>query len=280
MFWKGNLRKMATEPELSTSNVVSYRWKGADILENKSPINPEGWIGQNIEINHTGRIHCVITGKRIKKAYGEGMCYDAWRSSPHSVESVIHPELSRIHEGIALRDKEWEEKHHNQPHIVYISQTSGLKVGVTRETNVPYRWHDQGAIGAIVICKTPYRQLAGQIEVALKPHMADRTNYRKMLAEVPFDADALDEAREQAFEWLGEEYESFFEEISQPVCIQYPVIEFPSKIQSVRLDKVPMLSGRLVGIKGQYLLFEDGRVLNIRNHAGYEIELTVGASVQ
>ena len=109
------------------------------------------------------------------------MSYDAFKSSPLAVESIIRPELSRIHEGVALRDYDWEMAHHMQPHIVYLSKTAGIKVGVTRETQIPYRWIDQGAVEALILAKTPYRQAAGLIEVALKKHISDKTNWRKML---------------------------------------------------------------------------------------------------
>ena len=274
MNWEGNLRKMDVKWGSSGKNEVQYRWVGADILESMPLIDPHLWIGQELTLEFEGAIHCAVTGKRIRKTYGEGMSYDAWINAPQAVESVFNPELSRIHEGIALRDREWEEAHHNQPHVVYISHTSGLKVGVTRTTNVPYRWMDQGAAGAIVIANTPYRQLAGELEVALKTHMADKTNFRKMLAQVDFDAKLLLDAREDAFEWLGEAYESFFEGDAPPMEMIYPVLSYPAKIKSIRLDKVPSFSGVLLGIKGQYLLFDENRVFNVRNHAGYRVKLS------
>ena len=152
-----------------------------DVLDPGDEIDMNSLIGKQVRITFENTIHCVVTGKKIKKTFGEGMSYPAWISSPSSVESIIRPELSRIHEGIALRDAEWEEEHHNKPHFVYISRTAGIKVGVTRSTNVPYRWIDQGAVEAILLAETPYRQLAGLIEVSLKEHMSDKTNWRAML---------------------------------------------------------------------------------------------------
>ena len=275
MIWEGNIRKMPTERGIEGREVVDYQWLGKDVLEFMPPQNVHHWIGKEVQILFEGRIHCVVSGKPIRKTDGEGMSYDAWRSSPQAVESVIRPELSRIHEGIALRNAAWEEAHHNQPHVVYLSVTSGLKVGVTRLTNVPYRWHDQGAVSAIIIAQTPYRQLAGLIEVALKPHLADRTNYRQMLTDVPSGLEALESHREQAFDWLGELYEPFFDETSPPESFSFPVVHFPSKIKSIRLEKEGRIEGRLAGIKGQYFIFEDGRVINIRNHAGYRVSIKV-----
>lgn len=266
---------MIASMDAPNEGVAHYTWAGADRLNALSAVSAHLWLGRELTLEFDGEINCVVTGKRIRKTFGEGMSYDAWMRSPSAVESVFNPELSRIHEGVALRNKEWEEKHHNQPHVVYISQTSGLKVGVTRSTNVPSRWIDQGAVGAIVVANTPYRQLAGELEVALKPHMADKTNFRRMLTEVSFDSDLLINAREAAFDHLGEGYESFFEEDSGASEIRYPVLEYPEKVSSIRLDKIPSFSGVLQGIKGQYLIFDGNRVLNVRSHAGYRVKITV-----
>lgn len=257
------------------AGAARYVWAGKDRLDGLEEVCPHDWLGKELCFQFDGEINCVITGKSIRKTYGEGMSYDAWLKAPNAVESVFHPELSRIHEGVALRDKEWEEKHHNKPHVVYISHTSGLKVGVTRSTNVPNRWIDQGAVGAIVVANTPYRQLAGELEVALKPYMADKTNFRRMLSNVTFDSEVLVQAREAAFDNLGEAYESFFEEDAEAFEIRYPVSEYPEKVSSVRLDKTPSFQGKLIGIKGQYLIFDNNRVFNVRSHAGYRVKIVV-----
>lgn len=274
--WTGNLRKMTTTDNRESDGRfrVHYQLPVTDILEQSEILEPETWIGQHLTIRWTGDIHCAHTGKKIKKTYGDGLSYDAWMSSPSSVPSVIRPELSRIHEGIALRDEEWERAHHLAPHFVYISWTGGLKVGVTRTTNMPYRWHDQGATAAIVVAEVPYRQLAGLMEVDLKPIFGDKTNYRAMLQEQAPEKEDLLEAKDEALEALGEAYESFFSENDEVRELVYPVSNYPEKISSVRLDKVNVLEAKLVGIKGQYLLFDSGQALNIRNHIGYRVEIS------
>ena len=264
---------MKTKSPIVSSESVCYSLEGANGLEPMESLELNGLVGKEISIVFQNAIHCTVTGKTIKKAYGDGMSYNAWLNAPSAVESVLRPELSKIHEGIALRDFEWEQAHHNQPHCVYVSQTSGFKVGVTRATNRPYRWHDQSAVGAIVIANVPYRQLAGELEVLLKSIMIDKTNYRKMLQCVEPDLEELSEWRERCFDSLGEDYESFFDEESAPQAFHYPVVSYPEKIKSIRLDKVPSIQEKLVGIKGQYFIFEDGTALNIRNHAGYSIRL-------
>lgn len=274
MQWEGNLRKLNTEREPSESGHVRYVLRGADVLEPLPLEELNSLVGRELSLKFLGQIHCRVTGQLIKKAYGEGMSYQAWMDHPLATPSILRPELSRIHEGIALRDFDWEQRHHNQPHYVYISQTGGFKVGVTRTTNKPFRWHDQGAVAAVAIAETPYRQLAGLMEVELKEILSDKTNFRKMLQRVAPDVEEIEEWKEACFDHLGvDAFEPFL--LDEAPCIfDYPVLNYPTKVTSVNLDKTPVISGRLDGIKGQYLLFEDGRVFNVRRHSGYRVALT------
>jgi len=275
MQWEGNLRKLDTSPQPNQYGQVAYALRGADVLEVLPAEQMNAWVGERLHIQFEGQIHCRVTGQTIRKAYGEGMSYQAWSEHPAAVESVLRPELSRIHEGIALRDFEWEQKHHNQPHYVYISQTGAFKVGVTRTTNRPFRWHDQGAVAAVAIAETPYRQLAGEMEVALKEILSDKTNFRKMLANVEPDCSELEDWKEDCFDHLGPAYEPFFIDES-PEEFVYPVLNYPAKVNSLTLDKALSIEGTLEGIKGQYLLFDGGRVLNVRRHSGYRVRINIG----
>lgn len=270
---EGNIRKLKSV--LDSQGQVEYHWAAHDILDPMPPLPMSASIGQDIRIEHLGKIHCTVTGKSIRKTYGDGMSFDAFQNSPLAVESIIHPELSRIHEGVALRDAAWEEAHHNQPHIVYLSYTGGIKVGVTRTTQVPYRWIDQGASGAIILAETPYRQLAGLIEVAMKEHFADKTQWRAMLSAGNPDFDrieeALQEAKEEAFEQCPPEFEDFMSEDDTVQHLTFPGSDFPDKVKSTSLDKSPVIEGRLTAIKGQYFIFDDGTVFNVRRHSGYRV---------
>lgn len=231
-------------------------------------------VGKRIVIEYQHQINCVATGEKIKKAYGEGMSYDAYMNSPMAVESILRPELSRIHEGIALRDEEWERKHHLQPHYVYLSKTAGVKVGVTRNTQVPTRWIDQGAAEALIIAETPYRQAAGLIEVALKDFISDKTNWRKMLTNELAPGE-LDEARDYLLDNVPPDLREFLK-FHEPVQhLNYPVLAYPKKVSSMKLDSTPIIDKKLTGIKGQYLIFEDGTVINIRSHSGYLVNLII-----
>lgn len=271
MKYQGNIRKMRVSlPQGEQGSEVEYRLPLYDVLEPGCEVAMNELIGSTIRIEFQNQINCVVSGKQIKKTFGDGMGYDAFMNSPMAVPSIIRPELSRIHEGIALRDEEWEREHHLKPHVVYLSKTSHVKVGVTRDTQIPTRWIDQGATEAILLAEVPYRQLAGLIEVELKEHLSDRTNWRNMLKNVACDDDLL-EAKDEALELLPEEYHEFVSDKDEVTRITYPVIAYPEKVVSLKLDKMPVIEKKLMGIKGQYLIFGEGAVMNMRSHAGYRV---------
>lgn len=269
MSYIGNIRKM--KGVLNAEDEVQYALPLYNNLEKGEEVSLNQLIGKEISLRFTHTINCVATGKKIKKVFGEGLSYDAFMNSPLATPSIIRPELSRIHEGIALRDEEWERKHHLQPHNVYLSKTAGIKVGVTRTTQVPTRWIDQGAVEAVRIAETPYRQAAGLIEVALKEFMADKTNWQRMLKNELSDEDLLDK-RDEVIHFIPNSLKEYMidDDLTQ---IKYPVLHYPEKVKSMKLDKIPIIEKQLTGIKGQYLIFEDDTVINMRAHTGYEIEL-------
>ena len=183
---------------------------------------------------------------------------------------IYNATVCQAHQGIA-RDMEWAKANHLQPHFVYLAISSGVKVGVTRGTQIPTRWIDQGAWKAIKLAETPYRQLAGQIEVALKEYFSDKTNWQRMLKNQIDRTTDLTEAKQQAWELLDEELQPYVIEDDEITTINYPVLQYPEKVKSVSFDKDAVITGKLIGIKGQYLIFDDNRVLNIRKHNGYKV---------
>ncbi|MCB0791014.1 MAG: DUF2797 domain-containing protein [Flavobacteriales bacterium] len=229
-------------------------------------------VGGRLTIRATGLMTCVACGRSVKKFFGQGFCFPCFRDAPEAAECIVRPELCRAHLGEG-RDPEWERRHHDQEHVVYLAHTGGIKVGVTRSTQVPVRWIDQGAVAAVIIARTPYRQLAGLIEVELKKRFADKTNWRAMLRPVEPDMDALLHARSEAMTALAHELGAYALSGEETVSIHYPVDHFPPKVASVSLEKGPAIEGTLAAIKGQYLVWADGRVLNVRNHAGYHVEV-------
>ena len=263
----------------SSDQTISYLMEYTDILEKKPSFEINNWVGKRVRWKFHGIVHCVVSGEEMESAYRMGMSKKAFFESPISCPSIINPELSTIHTGVVLRDREFEERYHNAPHVVYLSRTNKLKVGVTGFGREQLRWNDQGAVEAITLCVTPYRQLAGEIEVVLKEHLNDKTHWLGMLKDVQRDPDELLELKDHCFDLLGgahSKYEPFFSDDDTITAIHYPVLKYPSKIKSIKLATCPEGEGILVGIKGQYLIFEDGRVFNVRSHEGARVTLEIG----
>lgn len=238
------------------------------ILE--SEINMNSFIGKYIRMEHTGVIICSNCGKRTKTSFGQGFCYPCFQSAPQAAPCIISPELCRAHLGEG-RDVEWEEKHHNQKHIVYLTASDVIKVGVTRHGQQFTRWMDQGAYQTIILAETPNRYLAGVIEVALKAHFTDKTNWQRMLKNELDDSIDLIEEKGRAEDLLPNDLRDFISDDDTIHIFNYPVEEYPTKVKSVGFDKTPVVEGTLAGIKGQYLIFDDQRVINMRKHTSYEI---------
>jgi hypothetical protein len=271
MFVLGNIRKMQVE----NASPVQYTLPLFNNLHEGEYVTMNDFVGKQITIRFTGTINCVVTGKKINKSFGEGMSYDAWKSSPMAVESIINPELDTAHLGIGLRDLEWERERHVQPHYVYLAQTHSIKVGVTRENSIPSRWIDQGAWKALKFACTPYRQKAGIIETELKAHITDKTNWRKMLTDEKGEG-SFEEEHSRLKDLLPRHLKQFVLPYSSETVteIEYPVLKYPEKVKSFKLDSRPEVTETLVGIRGQYLIFADNSVINMRSHAGYQISIS------
>ncbi len=226
------------------------------------------------EIGITFRsFECLKCGKD-KKIFRQGYCYECFYESPEVGDWVMKPELSKAHLDEEDRDLEFEKSVQLQPHIVYLSNTASVKVGVTRKSQVPYRWIDQGAHEAIIIMETPNRYLAGITEVALKDHVSDKTKWQAMLKNDIEDLD-LKEIKFNLKEHLPEETIDYFKPNEEELNINFPVKQYPKKVKSLNLTKTKDFKGKLVGIKGQYLIFEDETVFNVRSHSGFVIDLNL-----
>ncbi|MCC4213471.1 DUF2797 domain-containing protein [Leeuwenhoekiella parthenopeia] len=221
------------------------------------------------------KYQCLACGKN-KKIYRQGYCYEDFYKVPQAADWIMKPELSKAHLDEEDRDLEYEKKVQLQPHIVYLANSSNIKVGVTRKTQVPTRWIDQGAHEAIEIVEVPNRYLAGITEVALKDHIADKTNWRKMLTNAIEDEDLVAK-RDALKQYIPEEALEYFIASNSETNIEFPVLQYPTKLKSLNLEKTPEYQGVLKGIKGQYLLFEDGTVFNVRNSEGYVVSISVSA---
>ena len=241
---------------------------------NSEKVNMNCLIGKEVTIKYNGKISCMSCGKQTRKSYGQGYCYPCFISIPQTEECVMRPELCKAHEGIA-RDMEYAKTHCLTDQYIYLALSGGLKVGVTRYHQVPTRWVDQGANFAIKLAIAKNRYTAGVIEVTLKQLFADKTNWRKMLTGNDKLIPLLEE-KAKAIEHIKSKDIEFSEAKSDIYSINYPVEQFPTKVSSVNFDKKPEHSGILTGIKGQYLLFEENTVLNIRKHGGYNVEILAG----
>lgn len=260
----GHLSKLKSE----STNPITYT---LHLDEEQIVLNT--LLGKELEINYAGEIHCIHCGKRTKTSFSQGYCYPCFKTLPQTEEDVLHPEKCQAHLGIA-RDMEWATKNCLIDHHVYLADTSQLKVGVTRNTQVPTRWIDQGASQTIGLALTPNRYLAGMIEVALKSHLADKTQWRAMLNSNKKSTD-LQESKAKIKTLIPQEYQQYLNPDNTIYEFTYPFIEAPQIKKSVNLEKTPLFRGRLIGIKGQYLLFDDGSALNIRKHAGYRVEFHI-----
>ncbi len=264
MQYEGNIRKMKTELD----SPVKY-----SLVMGENQVDMNSLIGSKISMSFAGQINCVSCGKQTKTSFGQGFCYNCLQTAPEASESIMRPELSKSHFGIA-RDMEWAEKHDLIDHYVYLAVSSEVKVGVTRNHQIPTRWIDQGASYAIIFAKTPNRHIAGVIEVFLKNYFTDRTNWRSMLKnEILKDFDLVAE-KNRVSGLLPSELRKYMDDNNDVTEIIYPVEKYPEKIKSIGFDKLPEIEGTLAGIKGQYLIFDDSRVLNMRKHNGYYLTLS------
>ena len=269
----GSIRKLVSTID-SETRLVYY---SLPINDELLPLNE--LIGQRLAIQFHGEINCISCGRKTKKSFAQGHCFPCMRSLASCDTCIMRPELCHYHEG-TCREPDWGEKNCFTDHFVYLSNTSGLKIGITRGNQVPTRWVDQGAVAAMPIYKVANRRISGLLESPASNLIADKTNWRTMLKgdiaplNIPkqwnelknqFESiahDIRDEHGEDAISFANQQVEEF----------NYPVLEYPTKIVSHNLDKAGQAAGTLMGIKGQYLIFDTG-VMNIRKYTGYVLDI-------
>jgi len=273
---QGQLRKMHARLELDRSRPVQYELPLGDQLVALNPL-----IGKSIKLTYTGKILCVHCSRSIKKSFNQGFCYPCFTSLAQCDMCIMKPETCHYEAG-TCREPSWGEEFCFQPHVVYLANSSGIKVGITRQTQIPTRWIDQGAVQALPIFKVQSRYISGLIEIAIAKHVSDKTSWQQMLKNKaePIDLVAKrDELVAICASELAEVARRFGQQATEflagavPVDIHFPVDCYPIKVKSFNLDKSAEVSGVLHGIKGQYLLLDTG-VINIRKFAGYEVEFS------
>ncbi len=267
----GNLKKM----RVTLKNPVQY-----ELVLGESSVLLSDMLGQELTLSFKGEIQCVHCGRKTKNSFSQGYCYPCMQKLAECDICIVRPEKCHFDNG-TCRDTDWAATNCFIPHIVYLANTSGLKVGITRETQIPTRWIDQGATQALPIFRASNRLQVGLIEKILSNYVADKTNWRNMLKG---NAESLDliQARDELLDNAGDEVSAVIEQAELNAIlpfgattitdITYPILHFPQKIISHNFDKSPEVSGILNGIKGQYLIFDTG-VINIRKFAGYRVEL-------
>lgn len=267
----GNIQKMHTQ----LNDIVQYHLPIGD-----QRVDMNALIGSTIRLQHNSEINCMACGRKTKKSFSQGFCYPCFQSLAQCDSCIMKPEKCHYNEG-TCREPEWGEKNCLTDHYVYLANSSGLKVGITRGTQIPTRWMDQGATQAIPIFKVKNRLTSGLVEVIFKEHVADKTSWQKMLKGIAEPQD-MKARRDELFTQcepaiielsteLGADALNFLEN-EQVVEINYPVNSYPEKVKSFNFDKTPDVSGILNGIKGQYLILDNG-VLNMRKFGGYQLTL-------
>ena len=267
----GPVRKMKTE----LADPVQYTMLLGD---NEIPLNQ--YLGQSLQLQYSGVINCIHCGRKTAKSFNQGYCYPCFRRLAQCDSCIMSPEKCHYAAG-TCREPEWGETHCMIDHIVYLANTSGLKVGITRGSQVPTRWMDQGATQAQPIFRVDTRMHSGLVETVFKNHIADKTQWQAMLKGDAQPCD-LEQARRRLLAECSGEIEDLQRQFGLQAItvleehpetrISYPVLEYPTRVSSFNLDKVPDAGGTLLGIKGQYLVFDSG-VINMRKYGGYQLSL-------
>ena len=263
MHFQGVVKKMVTELSTPINYFIEFE---------------DNFIHLNQFIDKLFKFECIgyscLSCSESHNLYRQGFCKSCFFESPLAGDWIMRPELSKAHLNIADRDLDYEKKIQLQPHVVYLSNTGRIKVGVTRKSQIPYRWIDQGAHEAVELLQTPNRFLAGEAEVALKKYMSDKTNWRSMLKNER-DSSNIKSSKDHAKNFIPSNLLHYFVDASNVLSIDFPVVEYPDNPKSIKLNKDSFFSGILKGVKGQYLIFEKNQVLNYRAHEGHIFKIEI-----
>lgn len=263
---------------MTTGVIRKLKAKNNSSLEYSLPLGDDlielnSFIGKKLTIEHTGNKFCIKTNKKLKKTYGQGYSWESFVTLPECDQCIFQPELCHFSKG-TCRDESWGEANCMQPHVIYLSVTSDLKIGITRKTQVPTRWIDQGATKAIKLLEVKSRLASGLVEIEIAKTMSDKTNWRNMLKNKYPEIDLIEEKKKVLKDFAGiiDKYDAEIldDEIYK---FNYPVEKYPEKVSSLNFDKNPIVEGILQGIKGQYLIFDTG-VINMRKFQGYEVKVS------
>ncbi|MFX4228644.1 MAG: DUF2797 domain-containing protein [Porticoccaceae bacterium] len=137
-YTSGNLVKMpATLDSVKESGEHKASYHLA-LDDERIPLN--GFIGKTIALRYLGEINCVYCGRKTSKSFNQGYCFPCVRKLAQCDSCIIKPETCHYDQG-TCREPDWAQTHCFTDHMVYLANTSGLKVGITRVTQLPTRWH-------------------------------------------------------------------------------------------------------------------------------------------
>lgn len=275
--YSGNIQSLKSEGKLSEDRICQASYQ---LTLSSDIVSISDLVGSQITIDFEGSKACVRCGRSVKKTFPSGYCFPCFRSRPETDLCIVKPELCHYDKN-TCRDSEWGRKHCMQEHSLYLSYTSDIKVGLTRSYRLLSRWIDQGASQAVELARVPTRLEAGLAEVHLKAHYKDKTQPKKMLADAPSAEQITRELTQVAIKHLAD-YKGRYQLCSEASIIRiiYPEAEDVKKlevgqIQLINLDKQPSITGMLMAIKGQYLIFDGGRCVSMRKHLGYKVRVLV-----
>lgn len=246
-----------------------------------------------IMLRHKSRFQCTVCGRETKKLF-DACCFPCFQNSAQADRCLLNPVKCHYAAG-TCREPDWGEENCYQAHYVYLAFTDKLKVGITRATQVPTRWIDQGATSAVLLAKVGSRHQAGLLEAYLSSRFADKSHWLKMLktGNNKMNSSEFEQARQEALSLMRSGLADSntapqltaaavrsrpdaarveFLDDALLVNLDYPLWSgLPEKITSMNLDKFPQIESRILGVKGQYLILEEG-VLNVRRHEGYVVD--------
>lgn len=271
--WSGTLKKMKVVATTPVTYWLADGYFDPQARHESRQLND--YLGQPLQLQFTGQITCVYCGRQTKKSFGQGFCFPCFRARAEADICIVKPEQCHYFDPAdPCRDDAFAQRECFQPHVLYTSLTSGVKIGITRRKNIPSRWIDQGAVRAIPLAELPSRREVGLVEHRLAATMQDKTHWMRMLKEEHPEADLASRAVElvrRLQEWGVEGILPVAQRIEH--TFTYPVRSYPTKVKSFNLDKDPVAGGNLEGIKGQYLIFDSG-VINLRKYTGYQVEVS------
>lgn len=265
-----------------TADAAGHAHYQLRIGEHRQPLN--AWLGHNIALQSTGRIVCIHCQRPTRKSFGQGHCYPCFKRLARCDTCMMAPERCHYFQG-TCREPEWGERHCFAPHVVYLASSSGAKVGITKPSQMPTRWLDQGAVQALPILSVGSRRQSGMVEALFRSEISDRTHWQRMLKGETMDVDLI-ALRDELMDRLAPGLESLRAQFGEDAIqthpeqhvarFHYPVLAWPTRVSALNLDRIPHVEGRLMGLKGQYLILDTG-VINLRKYTGYQVSVTLSA---